>query len=1067
MFSRLKSTIFSHFFLLALFGSLFVPQAHAQMVADDVLGQAGAFTTGLVNGKTQINGYGFTTPTKMVLDSVNHRLFVGDTDRVLIWNLPNDNTIDTTGEADYVLGFSNFTNNSNFSSASASNFSGVTDLVLDTTNDAERLFVSDRSRNRVLVFNVSGTITNNMAASNVLGQTLFTTGTAAVTQSSVRVPNSLAFDQARQLLFVSQGQSGIVHRVSVFDVTSITNGENAVNVLGQSTYTGTTPATTQAGLSSPQGLYFEPTEKFLYVADQGNNRVVVYDLSGSISNGMAASYLFGQANFTSATSGTTATTLSSPGNVLVDDADDLVYVGDTSNRRILVYNVASAMPTSSPTAVNVLGQADFTTATTQTTSASSLYAGKMNFLNSDQLAVSDLYRVKLYDVAAITDNESATGILGQVDADGTVHFDTNITDSLVPTAKTLYYPRGVELDTVNHRLFVGDRYNYRVLVFNLDSSNQLLDATADYVLGTDQMYKVSDGVHSSTVFYPMDIAYDSTNNYLFVTDSDRVLVFDVASITNGEAAVKVLGQANFTSTVTGTSINTFSSVSFLEYDNTNKRLFVTDDGNYRVLMFDLSAGITDGMDASRVLGQINFDTATTDTTGSTFMYPDQISYDPDTNYLYVNDDGNYRVLVFDVATITNGESAINVFGQANLTSGTNGSTAANNFQTPTGIVVNPTTDSLFVLDCAVDRVVRFDIASISDNESAVGVIGQSNFTNTGTGTSTTALSCGWSGLEVNESTNQLFVADDNNHRILLFNLANITPSTLTDGTVSSAYSQTFTGSSSEGTLTWSLASGSVPTGLSFSAGSLTGTPTTAGAYTFALGLSDDLGTEGTFYDLQSYTLTIAAGGSPTPTPTPSPSSSTTFGPTSQPSNNSKPTFCSDAVPVGAPRLFNVSTSDTQTTLFIVPVLSADTYAIMYGRGGNREEHSMMLPWVNPTGMIFATIRFLQPNTSYWFEVMPIKGCATGARSNRIEIKTAKGKSVFSTGVTSVKKAISNTTTSIQRTVEPVQPPERDIVTPSSKPRLSNVVPVPTNGIQSQFISFIEQVKTSVLNFFKR
>ena len=48
---------------------------------------------------------------------------------------------------------------------------------------------------------------------------------------------------------------------------------------------------------------------------------------------------------------------------------------------------------------------------------------------------------------------------------------------------------------------------------------------------------------------PRNTAFDSGNNRLFVgeADNNRVLVYDIAAITNGENAVNVLGQVNFTS----------------------------------------------------------------------------------------------------------------------------------------------------------------------------------------------------------------------------------------------------------------------------------------------------------------------------------------------------------------------------------------------------------------------------------------------------------------------------------------------------------------------------------------
>src|SRR3989344_357472 len=39
------------------------------------------------------------------------------------------------------------------------------------------------------------------------------------------------------------------------------------------------------------------------------------------------------------------------------------------------------------------------------------------------------------------------------------------------------------IDTTNNRLFVSDAGNNRVLVFNLDASNNLIDRVADFVIG--------------------------------------------------------------------------------------------------------------------------------------------------------------------------------------------------------------------------------------------------------------------------------------------------------------------------------------------------------------------------------------------------------------------------------------------------------------------------------------------------------------------------------------------------------------------------------------------------------
>ncbi|QWP75684.1 putative Ig domain-containing protein [Lysobacter sp. K5869] len=82
----------------------------------------------------------------------------------------------------------------------------------------------------------------------------------------------------------------------------------------------------------------------------------------------------------------------------------------------------------------------------------------------------------------------------------------------------------------------------------------------------------------------------------------------------------------------------------------------------------------------------------------------------------------------------------------------------------------------------------------------------------------------------------------------------IAPATLPGGVVGTAYSQSLSSSGGIAPYTYALAAGSLPTGIALSsAGAISGTPTTAGSYTFAIRSTDDAGYNST----QSYTVQIA------------------------------------------------------------------------------------------------------------------------------------------------------------------------------------------------------------------
>jgi len=86
----------------------------------------------------------------------------------------------------------------------------------------------------------------------------------------------------------------------------------------------------------------------------------------------------------------------------------------------------------------------------------------------------------------------------------------------------------------------------------------------------------------------------------------------------------------------------------------------------------------------------------------------------------------------------------------------------------------------------------------------------------------------------------------------------LAPTTLPDGVVGTAYSQTITASGGTGPYTFAVSSGILPPPLAIglNTGAITGTPTTAGTYTFTITATDANGCPGS----RPYTVSIAAPG---------------------------------------------------------------------------------------------------------------------------------------------------------------------------------------------------------------
>jgi DNA-binding beta-propeller fold protein YncE len=299
-----------------------------------------------------------------------------------------------------------------------------------------------------------------------------------------------------------------------------------------------------------------------------------------------------------------------------------------------------------------------------------------------------------------------------------------------------------------------------------------------------------------------------------------VLVFDAststigigATTTYGEDAEYVLGQTSFSLKSSAATQNKFGNTSGsgptgVAYDPTSSRLFVADNNNNRVLVFDAStstigATTTYGENAEYVLGQTSFSLKSSAATQSRFYHPYGLSYDPASGRLFVGDVGNNRVLVFDASTSTIG-------------------------------------------------------ATTTYGENAEYVLGQTSFSLKSSAATQSGLS-GPEGVVYDHALNRLFVADYGNNRVMEYSFVTVIDPELPDGTVDVPYSVAINTTSSQGAISYSFLSGSLPAGLLFatSTGLISGTPTAAASSSFAIEVTDYLSTEGTVSNIFDYSLAI-------------------------------------------------------------------------------------------------------------------------------------------------------------------------------------------------------------------
>jgi DNA-binding beta-propeller fold protein YncE len=450
---------------------------------------------------------------------------------------------------------------------------------------------------------------------------------------------------------------------------------------------------------------------------------------------------------------------------LTDGIGNLVAANGTAVTLALVGGTAGAMLGGTKTAMSAAGVATFADLSVDKAGAGYTLTASASGLAGDTSAAFDVGTAR-----------AAVDGLGHLDAT-TMNF-TRTTENDGPSASSLNRPNAVVLDSMNHRLFVADLSNGRVLIYPLSTSNDLMGAggsrAATIVLGQSSFRAPrTTTIAANTIPDPVGLAYDATNNRLFVTDSgtqlhqDRVLVFNLGGAASGMSASYVIGQSSFTATGSASTQSGLKNPVGIATDG--NRLFVADSGNNRVLVFNVAPAslMANGPMAANVLGQGGYATTAAATSSTGMSTPNAVAWDG--GRLFVADQQNHRVLVFNSGSISDGHAADNELGQAAGGTAFTTKVAAitqGGLNAPTSVACDGAT-RLFVGDSSNDRLLVFDTTSISDGENAVHVLGQADFTSNTTPTTLSATVL----RSVNgaaASGTQLFVADRTGHRVLLW-----------------------------------------------------------------------------------------------------------------------------------------------------------------------------------------------------------------------------------------------------------------------------------------------------------
>ncbi len=308
------------------------------------------------------------------------------------------------------------------------------------------MFISDSSNQRVLEY--LPPFTTGMSASVVFGQPDFTTSGQNVTQSGMGNPEATAFDGSGNLW------SGDFYFGRVIEfVPPFSNGMNASLVIGQPNFTtngGSSgiPAS-QSNMNNVVGVAFDGACN-LWAGDFTNNRIL--EFAPPFANGMNASLVIGQTDFTSNGAATTATGLNLP-QFITFDAKGNLWVSDYANNRVLEFK---APLSTGETASLVIGQTDFTSSESGTTQSTLAAPFGVAFDSDGDLWVADSVNNRALEyVAPFSSGMNASVVIGQPDF---------ISSNAVTTQNGLASASDVKFDSAGN-LYVADPNNNRVLIF--------------------------------------------------------------------------------------------------------------------------------------------------------------------------------------------------------------------------------------------------------------------------------------------------------------------------------------------------------------------------------------------------------------------------------------------------------------------------------------------------------------------------------------------------------------------------------------------------------------------------
>jgi uncharacterized protein (TIGR03437 family) len=327
--------------------------------ATEVIGQNSYVLSTANQGNGDASASSFNVPVDVA--SSGSELYVCDfqNNRILVFPLAVTGISGTAtrvvGQLDFPYFAPNLIEGKEFFLQASS--TGSSTAILDQSSSPPHLYVADTQNNRILGFRNFNSVQIGLEQADiVIGQPDFhrsqvnypTNKAATPNQQSLNGPTALAVDSTGNLYVADTGNSRVLRFPAPF-ASGMTALEPADLVIGQTGFNSSLTDPTAQTMSAPAGLALSsaaftaggPGGGWLAVSDSADNRVLLFPQP--FTSGMSATRVLGSLNFTSVYPGSSgAPQFHSPHGVAMD-SNDRVFVADTSNNRVQIFNPAGSI----------------------------------------------------------------------------------------------------------------------------------------------------------------------------------------------------------------------------------------------------------------------------------------------------------------------------------------------------------------------------------------------------------------------------------------------------------------------------------------------------------------------------------------------------------------------------------------------------------------------------------------------------------------------------------------------------------------------------------------------------